>query len=322
MKHNIVFVALLALILAFGYRGADLASLKDGRETSALNVERADSAGSPVFFTGKDVGFDPMNGVSGTEPAEKPSNYHAAVNVGAAIAASFSRYEPKNAYVSGETEPIVEAFRMSANGCVYADGYRYLNPAGETRVLDCIVNPMDYRIVYIRFYSPEKTAVDPRKAKTALEKFDAMYSEFEEMGDEVEEYLERAYSGTFLDFVPDDAFIASSDYRTVYSKLCRASDLFFGANAPQNKLFRFWIRPLSAASLNFRSTYGESAATTTSYIIFSMTSQELAGTPEYIAYDNSIFQLVRFGKKRLVVIYSIEDDCVEGFYAPPGGGDV
>ena len=189
MKHTLTFLVLLALILSIGYYSAGFSELTlKNNENKSIKLTRDDSESNAVFFSGSENGFDPMSLVVPCSPDQETAP-DIRTDIAAAVIAVLSRYTPKNEYIKGTEIPIEMAMKRSSNNYIYTEGYSYINPYGDERVLDCILDADDFDIVYIRYRSAQESEPDPIQAKNALEKFSGFSDDVEKDYDMINDFM-------------------------------------------------------------------------------------------------------------------------------------
>ena len=343
VKHTFIFLLLLALILSIGYYSAGFSELSfKNEEKKSIQVSRDDVNIDTIKFSGSESGFDPMSIIETDTSPVKDFNYRLNTDFAAAYIAVFSHYDPQNYYLNGVELPIEEAMQVSSNGYVYLNNYRYINQNGEERCLDCILTTQNFSIIYVRFRSPDKNESDSKQAKKALERINSIYEEAVNTDINIEEF----YSHIYESVCPSDnedaytMYLTSeyTDFESVYNRLDYITSLSMDVQMPSNPLMFYWANSLRSLLNDFYYTIPDEAAEEyyvggDSYlyggdIYINGTSDALSlicygkpyEEPQYTVSGNSILQTIPYRQKELIIMYSITDGNIEGFFCPSTGG--
>jgi len=333
VKHTLTFLVLLALILSIGYYSAGFSELTlKNNENKSIKLTRDDSESNAVFFSGSENGFDPMSLVVPCSP-DQETGPDIRTDIAAAMIAVLSRYTPKNEYIKGTEIPIEMAMKRSSNNYIYTEGYSYINPYGDERVLDCILDADDFDIVYIRYRSAQESEPDPIQAKNALEKFSGFSDDVENDYDMINDFMSNlslliSDSGyaDYWDLINNYGYsITYSDFDALYACLNGLYDTAETIQQSSNLLTRFFSYscifalltvleegPIPDDYYDTNRTYYITGGTGTAPLVPYMLSET---EPEYTLLGDSIFETISFRHLKLITIYSISDECIEGYYA-------
>ncbi|NLT08182.1 MAG: hypothetical protein GXY08_01590 [Ruminococcus sp.] len=339
MKHTVTFLLMLALILSFGYYSAGFSELSfRNEEKKSIQVSRDDVNIDTVKFSGSESGFDPMSIIEPDPSPVKDFYYHLNTDFAAAYAAVFSQYDDKNYYLKGVETPIENAMQVSKNGYVYLSDYRYLNKSGEERCLDCIMTSYqnDFKLIYIRFRAPNETVADSKQAKKALDRINSTYEEASDENYKFEEYLFNIQEHVFPNDIESDytLYVLSkyTDFESVYNRLDYLTSLSSDVQMPSNPFLYFWVNSIKTVSNEFGYNYINNGSEEyyeesrsifgTLHIVDTLTYFKPQGEPHYTVSGNSILQTISYRQKELIMIYSITDGNIEGFFSQNTGGSI
>lgn len=344
MKHKIAFVTLLTLIIAVGISGVNIAGyfFSDSSLEEAV-IDRDSVKSNAIYISSPDeISFNPMgiieiNDASSTEDLGSWT-YDNVVNaklVCGTIIESLSGYSEQAEFASPLTNDINNALRLSQNNYFYLDGYKYLNPQGELRYVDCIISPVDYRIIYINFYSSKEYSPNSDDISKGLKNFQKNSEEFYLSINNLYDNKTAALLDSF-ELRNNTVETLPEAYKEAFGYFDSISD------GIQNPVEHFWLRSLVLSRVCFYDTslssgldydenpyLYETPAYGTGYVyelfdtaVYNLGESLFTDSIEYIAYDGRIYQTIDFHDiyyytNTLVVIYNIEEEIVEGFYAPP-----
>lgn len=350
MKYKIIFTLLLTLIIAVGIKGIDIAGYFFSDNSLEETVISRDSVkSSAVYIASPDeISFNPMEII---ETGDDPDNYiepqypsiTSGKHVCAAILEALSSYSRQTQYASAVNYGIYSSLKYSRNDYFYLDKYEYFNPDGELRYLDCIITPTDYRIVYINFYSDKEYDLNADDISKGLKKFQENSGDF---------YLDADLSDNKYAKIIESLFFSGETVESLpnaYKEAFEFFDSVSGYGNIRNPVEYFWFRSFVINTVPFfdKSFYDPDVyeeydfdqdmyatpAYGTGYIIeiidcLSATQDESEFTDtfttnaEYVAYNGRIYQTFKldgiyYYTDTVIVIYNIEEEIIEGFYAPP-----
>lgn len=329
MKHTIAFILLLAIILALGYYSVDSADLfSQNSQLEQTHIPRSQDHNNAVYIAGEETGFKPMDIIEEPDFATLiPSDDKTIRNICTAIILVLSCYYENTECPDSFAEAFSDSLNYSNNGYVYTEKFEYENFNGQTRYIDCIFKNDNYRLVYLRFYSPETYELSSDETEAALEAFDKDSTSFySSTGEEIEKLIainepdpyydnESDYDktiGSYNDFEfeynigKDDSF----EYNYEHLKYIYDSTEIYSDSETVN----FWIKSclLSRYIVNEGSYYLSCVA----HIVEGIMISDNYSEPEYTIYQGRIYQTVQFGGNQLVTIYNIAENRIEGFFAP------
>lgn len=331
MKHNLFFALLLALILSVGFYSMDLADkLIESTGQQAVTIARNTEDSRAIYLSENDNGFDPMSIIKPLSDGEINSYNAECRSVGSSIVEALSNYSDEMRFSDKSVHKLFNAWRISRNNYIYLDHFTYENPAGETRMVDCIIHPYNYRVVYIRYYTDDPVSATPEKISLGLETLDNYSQSFY-----------SSVSGKSCNLLDDIYYDQSSDPEMTederfpwYKTYCPAknygelSDAFcskyntmkdivsrnYSNTSIDTPLVRFWMYPYFIESI--RLNENDKTAFCINYL-FDERNKDRIEVTSYSSLNGRIFQNVDLGNQTLIVIYNINEDLIEGFYAPP-----
>lgn len=329
MKHTIAFILLLAVILAFGYYSVDSADLfSQNSQLEQTHIPRSQAHNSAVYVEGEETGFRPMDILEDLDSATCiPSNDKIIRNICTAIILVLSSYDENTECPDSFAEAFSNSLNYSNNGYVYTEKFEYENGKGQQRYLDCIFINDNYRLVYLRFYSPDNYEPSSDEAEAALEYFDKDSTSFySSKSDEIEKLLNIIEPDPYYDYESDyDKFDysyngfefdlnigKSNDFDDIYKHLNYVYNSTYIDS--DSKTMNFWIKScmLSRYIVNEGSYY----LSCVSHIVEGIMISDSFSEPEYTIHQGRIYQTVQFGGNQLITIYNIAEDRIEGFFAP------
>lgn len=267
---------------------------------------------------------------------------------------ALSSYDEKAKY-SASDEDMASAIKFSDNKYFYLSKFGYYNPAGELRYVDFIITAFNYSIVYINFYSDTEYDLKSDEINNSLKSFqknsesffgsadiNKMVEDFSglqnvvseseygmDTGCEISE-LNLAYEYMYDYFMNSDLCDTSNPvkYFWQYSMALYFVDFYDDA---YNTLYFDGSDYIETETSEYDNERYITSAYSTVYIYelfdnsvnFSSQQDWLTDSTEYIAYNGRIYQTTKFDNNNydlttsLVIIYNIEEDIVEGFYAKP-----
>lgn len=343
---------MLTLIVAVGINGIDIAGYFFSDDSLEETVIDRDSVKSNAVYIASpdEISFNPMEIIkTGDISTYYAEEYYASVAYGkkicSAMLEALSGYYDKAEYSSPISKSIEESISLSDNGYYYLDGYKYLNSQGDIRYLDCILNTGDYRIIYINFYSDAEYTLETNDINDGLNKFREYSEKFYTDLDSTENKIPAAvheYILSFMDTVSADVYTLTDSYTLSdrYKELYEIFNSEAQISNQSNPVEYFWIYSVLLSNIYFRDysasyyvdseyveEFYEASALGVQYIIenVSTVSHEVGDSfitddTEYVAYNGRIYQTIKFNDlyyytDTLIVIYNINENIVEGFYA-------
>lgn len=323
MIRKTAFVILLAAILLLGYYSVDIAELlTDTSDYEQTKIARDSGASGAIYISsGKDINFDPMSIL------ERPDIYGGAYDdldvqyfddlvICEEMLLQMSRYCKAAEFDEPGAGSIYKDLKISGNGYAYLDRCEYRNTDGEQRCLDCIISLEDYKVVYIRFYSPDETTPETDKINSALNGFKSSSDEFFSPERAWAEMLEKIYA-VYWSYRGDTEYESISNKGNLDTEFAIAFDIASATVDTDSPVLSFWLDTMSVSLVEFYDDEEVSSVLGTSYIIGKLVSDYTVTSPSYSLYNGSIYQSVYLGESRLVTIYNIEGGYVEGFYLEP-----
>lgn len=347
MKYKITFILLLTLIVAIGINGIDIAGYFFSDDSLEETVIDRDSVKSNAVYIASpdEISFNPMEIIENVDPETQydVQSYESVVygkKVCTAMLEALSGYYDKAEYYSPVGKSIEESICMSSNGYFYLDGYKYLNSEGEARLLDCIISTEDYRIIYINFYSDTEYTPEANDISEGLNKFREYSEKFYANIDDSENIIPPAVDEYYISLMDDEptyVYTLSDIYKELYQIFKSEAKI----SNQSNPVEYFWIYSILLSNIYFRdiatvyydnSDYVEEFYEISAYgalyiidcistIFYEIGDSFITDDTEYVAYNGRIYQTIKFNNlyyysDTLIVIYNINENIVEGFYAP------
>lgn len=329
MKHTIAFILLLAIILALGYYSVDSADLfSQNSQLEQTHIPRSQDHNNAVYIAGEETGFKPMDIIEEPDFATLiPSDDKTIRNICTAIILVLSCYDENTECPNSFAEAFSDSLNYSNNGYVYTEKFEYENFNGQTRYIDCIFTSDNYRLVYLRFYTPETYEPSPDETEAALEMFDKDSTSFySSTSEEIEKLIVINETDPYYDYESDyDKTVGSYnnfefDYNigTDYSFDYIYEHLKYTYDSTEiysdSKTVNFWIKScMLSRYIVYESSYHLSCV---AHIVEGILISDNYSEPGYTIYQGRIYQTVQFGGNQLVTIYNIAENRIEGFFAP------
>lgn len=321
MKQMLAFLVILAIILAVGYYSvgsADLISKSHQLEQTKIPRNREES--NAAYIAGEETGFDPMSILEAPSSVTiTPSDYHAIRNICTAILLVLSHYDENAECPDSFADELSDSLLFCSNGYVYTEKFEYENVNGQKRYIDCIFTADNYRLTYLRFYSPENYEISSDETETALEAFDKDSTFFySSTGNDAEKFLiiNGGGDGIFADSPNDSEFDYNIGRDDSFDQIYNHLKYLYDSTeiVSDSKMMNFWLKScmLSRCTVNDAS-YNLSCI---AHIVSGIMMNDRYFEPKYTIYQGRIYQTVQFRGSRLITIYNIAEDQIEGFFAP------
>lgn len=324
MRNIIMFVLLLSVILLLGYHSVDAAEFfTDTSDTEQTIIARDTSASGAIYISsGKDINFDPMSILEHPDKyseasGDLESQYFDPLIICKEMLLQMSRYCKEAEFDEPNAGPIYKAFKISGNGYAYLDRCEYYNISGEPRCLDCIISLEDYRVVYIRFYSPDGSTPASDKINSALNELKSYSDELYSLKSDLEGIIDKIYSA-YWSYRSEIEYWDNGSTDYIASEFAMAFDIASDVIYTDSPVLDFWLRTMPVSLVEFYNDECVSSVLGTSYIIGKLIYDYPAViSPSYSLYNSSIYQSVYLDGYQLVTIYNIEGGYVEGYYLEP-----
>lgn len=336
MKHKIAFVMLLSVILLLGYYSVDIAEFfTNTSNLEQTKIPRDTSASGAIYISsGEDINFDPMSILEISDQHENYAviddwriDYYPAGVVCENMLIYMSKYCNETEFQKPVSQPISDELKLSLNEYFYLDKYEYYNTKGELRYLDCIISLYEYRIIYLRYYSPHEATPESAVIETALNDFSRYSTAFYDpekiwwwIPGDIYDKINSAISDYYLDMVAIDwSYPNESVNEYLESRFYIVSDIVSSELRTDSPLVEFWMKTKPFSMINFIDYDGiVKYVTGTVYVLDGISYYDYdVVVPSYYVYNGSIYQSVYLGTNKLITIYNIENGYVEGFYAEP-----
>ncbi|MCM1132700.1 MAG: hypothetical protein NC340_04435 [Ruminococcus flavefaciens] len=316
MKHNVIFAVLTVLILVFGFFAMDIMQFFSPEEVPR-NISRDDS-NAIYLSTQRDI-IQPMSIITPSDKAIPEIQRYAA----AGMVKAMSRNSNTTYIAWGIDIPnLDEAWKSGGKNYIYVEKWRYMNYGRqEERLLDCIVDTVNYNIVYIRFYSDKEYDVSANEMNYALDKFDAESIAFYTNVDSIANWIgdnvydeERETDSPILPgiisgmFITDPTVYYVTSYKYFNEQVLNITDL---------RLASFWLSPLGINNYAYHiNALGDiELVYPTSAVLEELSAHSPSWiNPSYSAVNGRIYQTITMNNRKLTVIYCVEEDIIEGYY--------
>ncbi len=336
MKHNIIFALLTAVILVSGFFTMDIVQYfnKSTSEESFKSISKGES--NAVYLSSEREIINPMSLITPSEQEISPIYCDVATN----IVRAMSRYN-KTTYIAWGTDihDLNDAWQYGGDNLIYVDKWKYINYGKKSeRLLDCIINTVDFNILYIRFYSEEKHELSANEINRGLDVISSESAEFypnvngiaqaiedtlNYLQDVREQESDGMYNNEYINF--NDIGLQRTEYSNYnyYNNNCYISSYnnmkeFVNYFLYDSELYKFWLSPLDISYITIIYNDGmyenEIIAYPVHYLIDGFMQLSLWFHPSYSSKDGRIYQSMILNTGKLVVIYSVKEDMIEGFY--------
>lgn len=346
MKSKIIFTLLLAVIIIIGVNGVDIAGkFFDDASVESATIDRNSIKSNALYIASPDeISFNPME-IINSETAiplvsylnsEATMNYEKAVynaNIYATIIKTLSGYCDTNKYKQAVGASLEDSLMKDGDEYIYVDKFEYLNTEDDKRYVSCIITSFDYSIVYLRFYGDNEKNLDSDDIENGLKRFreysEIYYKDFYQENEEIDTLYD--YSLEYYD--------ENDDFEEKCSSIYSLFDKYTSENKYENPVKYFWVYSLLISAfdidIKYYDEYSEenvdytSNISSTGYLIDVLSTSSFnddtlfIDQAEYVAYDGCIYQTMHFDISNvyntIIVIYNIENNVIEGFYAPSNG---
>lgn len=336
MKHNIIFALLTAVILVSGFFTMDIVQYfnKSTSEESFQSISKGES--NAVYLSSEREVINPTSIITPSEQEISPIYRDVATN----IVRAMSRYNNTTYIAWGTDINLYDAWQYGGDNLIYVDKWKYINYGKKSeRLLDCIINTEDFNILYIRFYSEEKHELSTNEINRGLDIISSESAEFypyvNDIAQNIEDTLkylrdvhEQEYDGVynseyihFYDIGQERT--AYSDYNYYYNNNNYISSYnnmkeFVNYYFSDSELYKFWLSPLDISCIDIIYNDGMYENTIIAYPVHYLLDEfmqlSLWFHPSYSSKDGRIYQSMILNTGKLVVIYSVKEDMIEGFY--------
>lgn len=326
MRDNILFAALLVIILTVGFYFVPVGIFLDDENTVAETVIARELNQEQAIYLTADKSPSPMDiyDAGRSQPVKGLTERRCAAS---ALAAAMSRYSDSTVIPAEEGERLVNQWRITGSGLFCVSKWKHKNLKGNTQYMDCVIDPDGLSIHYIRFYTDDEPKLSAYDMNAALDKLDDYSRNFYTDLGEYEYDLEAIY--TPGGNIPEDPYLVSDlasypqlleteypalDYYSLYECFTQRYDLMVSLitdNGLDSPLTRFWLAPLSMMNVSI----GWSSTNT----VFSTLNRVMESCPpmtaSYTAQQSRIWQTISLvDEGSVTLIYNIGKDEVEGFF--------
>lgn len=316
MKHNIIFALLTAVILVSGFYAMNITEYftKNTPDEDFRSVSRIES--SAVYLSSDRNIPDPMSSIN-------PINNSIPTRTRATATATVKAMARNN-----DVTPIAwgidipdlnDAWQSAENGYIYVDKWKYKNCIKkQDRLLDCILDTSNYRVVYIRFYCDTEYNVSANDMNSGLKKFDnesnAFYSNINSfllstekyLSEHEEDSLEKLRILYYLEHSNNKDFNFINSYK-YFNKII--------LDTTSSRLASFWIAPLGILYFYGTSYEINELVFPTSAVLDEFINNSPAWLrTSYSSRDGRIYQTININDRKLTVIYCVTEDIIEGYY--------
>lgn len=332
MKHNAIFIILTAIILVIGFYAMNITEyfIKSTPDEDFRSVSRIES--NAVYLSSNRNIIDPMSNIKPCSDEIPLQTRYTAT----AIIKAMARHDNITYIAWGvDIRDLDDAWQASENGYIYVEKWKYINYLKkEERLLDCIIDTSDYRIVYIRFYCDTKYQVSANDMNSSLESFDAesaeFYSNLVKFTDSIENYIsyrdDMQVEETETLYPPEIYFGNYPHYDfdlidpvTYYVNAYQAfKDIVYIATgfSTVSRLASFWISPMGIHDfIESPVIYSLTEQVyPTNYVMEEFLNLSTWIQPSYSSRDGRIYQTINTNNIKLTVIYCVKEDIIEGYY--------
>ena len=339
MKHNIIFIVLTAVILVSGFFAMDILQFfnQNTSDETFRSISKGES--NAVYLSSERAVIDPMSIISQSEQ-EIPNEQR---DIATAIVSAMSRYNNTTYIAWGKDTPrLYDEWKYGGNGLIYVEKWKYINYGKKSkRLLDCIINTKDFSVVYIRFYSEEKHELSVREINRGLEKISSESSDFYPHMNDIALNIEDIANwfretdinnNEYKDFYTigtERNEYYYPNYISVYNNMKEFVIRYFS----DSELYKFWLSPLDIPNTTvfyntdypwtdeeyeqYEQNYRNDGITANpvNYLIEEFMELSSWFHPSYSLKDGRIYQTIQLNTQKLVVIYSVKEDMIEGFYS-------
>lgn len=338
MKNNLFFAVLTAVILVIGFYSMDIAGYLTGNSPEESFRSIPHDENNILYLSAESDITDPMSIITPSDTEVPEISRTLATD----IVKAMSRNSNTTYIAWGVDIPdLYNAWQDGGNNLIYVEKWKYINYGKKnSRLLDCIINTKDFSIVYIRFYSEEIHELSANEINQGLEKLNIMSTEFYpniiEIMQNIENTLTSLGQNTAVEY--DDYPNEMNKYNFSYYDIGRERNEFYITaynNFRQfliycgydNDLCLFWLSPLDISNViheKFEMSLDERTgmmvhndaiySDTVHYIIEEFVNLSFLFRTLYSSKDGRIYQTITLDSGNLVVIYSVKEDIIEGFY--------
>ncbi|MBQ3855878.1 MAG: hypothetical protein II762_04225 [Ruminococcus sp.] len=329
MKQNILFAILLAAVLLLGFFSAEAASLL-GEDNSgqATVVQRNTGAAGAVYLSGGEIGFDPMGALHITGGNALNTGFVSAFqrSVSTALAQTMSSFRESGQIGDDYARELTKTWQISRDGFIYANHWKYLDTSEKECCMDFIIDPIDFSIVYARFWRDEQqeqeiSAQEVNRSLDRLSEYSAVFhADIEVYNDRLNKAYDDYYSKNGYDIAPTDPneiaaypYITTSDRAEILNILKTRCSLMrsFAEEITDSPMLLYWTYLLGISTVDI-----ENIGTPGGFydLIYSFLDNPELPAKSYSVYKGRIYQTITSGRRKLIIIFNIAENCVEGFY--------
>lgn len=309
--HSISFILLLAAIMSIGYYSVDLAKfISDKKNIETASISRTyDDDNNPIYLSETENRFDPMKIIDDTTDDTIDTSIK---QLCSARIAAISKYYPSASFTVPVDNKLVQNLLYSTNGYIYVFGYEYFNEKGEKRLLDCIFDNIEYCIVYIRFYSPDEHEPTPEEISSAMNNLKNYSKDFYDNSEDLLSFVYNNVENIIIDYDENDwQEEPIQDYNEYYEKIFNIAEPYIFH--PNNPVINFWFHSLIIDTVYIPDYLQFFSA---GYLVEAISKASKYPESEYSVYKNCIYQKFNISNYNITVIYNINTNQVEGFFAP------
>lgn len=336
MKNTIAFIIILVAALSLGFYSVDIAGLlfTDEKLEHMSIVRDRDLSGAIYITSENETVFDPMELVRNDEPCpyEYKDEYEKRA-ICEAVIKGISRFDYSSCFYDCYMDPYFRDSIQFTKDYIYMDHYKYQTYFGKEKYIDFIMTYDDLTLIYIRFYSEDESEADVAATENALKKFSSETEDFYNIFSNNDGYgFEHSFQGNVTSLFYD-YWSHGMDNSEVYTLKVGENEVFNAfsmaysivpyltsqyVKVDNSQFCNFWmvtfIMTLYEIELGMYSGRIKGIVD----IAAGMDSNPRYSKPVYSIMNGRIYQSVYVGLYQIVVIYNINENCYEGFYAPQG----
>ncbi|MBQ9807883.1 MAG: hypothetical protein IJM55_03345 [Ruminococcus sp.] len=355
MKSKILFALLLSAIIALGLLGTPLLSrVLSAGDSRNIIVEKAGARDDAMYISSSEgISFSPMSIVDkdSAVPVDSAGENNGVLSF-SQLLETYTRFlcaqSDKTAFDKPVGPSLASTFMLDWQDYIYSEDFHYLNPAGEERQLDIIIDSYDMSIVYICFSDGSNYELTGKEVESGINKlkkytdavstcvmpYDVLHGrEIPSLSDtegiEIPEFDEYIY-------VKSDEFSSPSYLsETLLWVMSEVTDQYqtlqTGTNCP---LTDFLCYMSGTATIIYTSEYGEDydpyldtfspiyqemlfpgAIPVISYFMEQSYDENTAHTStEYASHNGRIYQRSKNIFGELTLIFNVKTNSMEGFF--------
>ena len=329
MKGNIIFAALLVLIITIGFYFVPVGIFIDDENTVARTVIPRDSDQEQAIYLTANKSPSPMDifEAGRSQPVKGLAERR---NAAAALAAAMSLYSDSTAISAEEGERLVNLWRITSSGLFCISKWKHKNLRENVQYLDCIIDPDGLSIRYIRYYNDDEPKMSAYDMNAALDRLDdysvSFYGDIDQyLSDLMPVYAESDNNYALIPTVPNiisgienypeiiEPAFPSLDYYSLFdcfSQRCNAMTKLLVENGMDTPLNRFWLDSLAFMNISIGWSNTDTVLSTMNRI-----QDTSPMNASYTAQNSRIWQTYTLADGgTLTIIYNMAKDEVEGFF--------